>query len=79
MKKTKEERYLLKLHAIAKAKGNQFTEVNAYSVGEALKFGKPSTTAIIKILAMSHLIKKINDQTIALTVNGETLVNELLD
>ena len=77
MKSTKEEKFLLKLHDLAIVKGDPFTPIDKNLISKALGLGEPSTNNIIKVLSMSHLIKKIGDKKVHLTDNGHVLINQL--
>ena len=77
MKNTKEEKFLLKLHDLANIKGDPFMPIDRHLIGKALGFGEPSTNNIVKVLSLSHLIKKIGDKKVHLTDNGHVLINQL--
>ncbi len=77
MKNTKEEKFLIKLHDLASRKGDAFSPIDCHLVGKELGLGVPSTKNIVKVLAMSHLIKKSGDKKVHLTDNGHVLINQL--
>lgn len=72
MSKTKEEKFLIKLHEM---NDNQ----DFYEVGHAIGLNDSSIKNIVRILQQSNFIKKIDDNKVCLTSNGQSLVNTLIN
>ncbi len=71
MAKTKEEKFLIKLHEM---NDNQ----NIFDVGHAMGLNDTSIKTIVRILLQSNFIKKAEENIVYLTSNGQSLVNTLI-
>jgi hypothetical protein len=69
-KKSKEERFLLKLHELAEASGDPENEVDRYEVGSAIGVNPKGTDHSVQMLTKNNFIKKSEDNLIYLTPLG---------
>lgn len=73
--KTPDERFLIQLHNIAKAKGNPFVPVSIRRVAEAIHQKETAVKNIIKLLAQANFIQKMGDSAVRLTQQGLAFIN----
>lgn len=76
---TKDELFLLKLHEMALKKGDVWSEVDRYAVGQAIGMNDRGIENIVRHLAQANFIKKDPEKIIFLTQHGLNLVQRLLE
>ncbi len=74
---TKDELFLLKLHELALAKGGAEENIDRYYIGREIGMNQHGIDTIIKHLAQANFIKKLPDNSVYLTPNGISLVENL--
>ena len=79
MNLTKDEKFLIKLHETAAAKGNPETEVDRFAVGRSLGQKDKIVDNIVRHLAQANFVKKGEGQSIYLTSQGLRLIDTLLN
>ena len=79
MKKSynKDEKYLLKLHEMALALGDETAEVDRYAVGRAVGQNDKAVDAVARHLLQANFLKKGDGSSLYLTPNGLRLLAEL--
>lgn len=77
-KKSKEERYLIKLYEIALEKGDPMTEVDRYEVAKGIGEHAKSCDHSVQMLTKNNFIKKRESQLICLTDLGLNFIQEHL-
>jgi len=77
MGKTKDERYLLKLHDMALNSGDPMSSINRNDVGAAIGFSPKVVKTIVTLLGQANFIRKEDGDEISLTKQGIVLVEEL--
>lgn len=75
--KTKDERFILTLHASTEKEDSQWTSINPYSIGDKLGQSQKVVKTIVRLLAQANFVKKWKDNSISLTEKGEELVSIL--
>lgn len=75
--RTKEEIYMLKIHEMARALGDPFQVLDRYAVGSAVGFSYRLVNAICNTLLQANFLKKVDDNSLCLTVRGIELVERL--
>lgn len=77
-KHTPDERFILCAYKTARACGDMSTPLNRYEVGKEAGINPKGVNAICKLLVQANFVKKISDEEIYLTENGEQLALRLL-
>jgi Mn-dependent DtxR family transcriptional regulator len=75
---TKEETFLIKLHALSLKKGSPHLEIDRYEIGRALGYNDRSVNNMVQTLAQTNFLKRGEDNNVFLTEHGLKLVNLLL-
>ncbi|MBI2743658.1 MAG: hypothetical protein HYX48_07050 [Chlamydiales bacterium] len=76
---TKDELFLVMLHKLATARGDQFMEVDRYEIGRAIGQNDHGIDTIVKHLAQANFVIKGEESSVYLTPHGLSLVEQLLD
>lgn len=76
-KRSKEERFLLKLHELASQKGNPEKEIDRYVVGHGLGENTRCVDNIVQVLTKNNFLKKGEENRISLTRLGLQFVLDL--
>ena len=76
-KGTKDTKFVLALYDAAHEKGDVFSPVNRYEVGEKAGIQSRAVNAICKLLVQANFIRKENEEEIYLTEHGLSLVKNL--
>ena len=63
---------------MAESRGDKFSELDRYIVGQAIGQNNRSVDNMVRMLAQTNFIKKGEDNNVYLTKNGEALVFDLL-
>lgn len=76
---TKDEKFVLSLYKLAKAKGDLHAPFNRYELGKQMGFNPKSVDGICAMLFQANFIRKSGDEDdIYLSDNGLSLVRSLL-
>lgn len=68
--KTPDERFLIELYNLAKAKGDPFLPISIRRVATAIHQKETAVKNIVKLLAQANFIQKSGDSAIRLTQQG---------
>lgn len=74
---TRDELYLVTLYRAALKKGDAFTPIDRYEVGQGMGQNDKSVNNIVQLLVQTNFIKK-SENTVYLTPHGLSLVERLL-
>ena len=75
---TKDELFLLKLHALATQQGNEQQPFDRFIIGRAIGQNDKGANVIARDLAQANFVKKGEGDEVFLTENGLRLVTSLL-
>jgi hypothetical protein len=78
-KTTKDERFLLKLHELARKSGDFQLEVDRFVIGRAIGQNDRGANVIARDLAQANFIKKGDGTAVYLTEHGLRFVRSLLN
>ncbi|MBX9923774.1 MAG: hypothetical protein K2Y01_06660 [Rhabdochlamydiaceae bacterium] len=76
---TKDELYLIKLYEEAQKLGDPFQEMDCYQIGQLIGQNDRSVDNIVRMLAQTNFLKKGSGNFVYATLNGEALINDLLN
>lgn len=74
---TRDEVFLCTIAKIARKKGDLYSEVGIYEVGQAIGQNNRSVDNIVRMLAQANFVKKGEEGMIYLTPHGYSLIEEL--
>lgn len=74
---TPDERFILCAYQTAQALGDLSAPLNRYDIGRQAGITAKGVNAICKLLVQANFIKKVSDDEIYLTKNGEQLALRL--
>lgn len=77
--RTQDERFIICAYQTAQALGDTETPLNRYEIGKLAGINPKGVNAICKLLVQANFIKKVSDDEIYLTKNGEQLAERLLE
>lgn len=75
---TSDEKLILCAYEIATQLGDIHSHLNRYEVGKMAGLNPKGVDAICKLLIQANFVKKVDQETIFLTDNGEKLALRLL-
>jgi predicted transcriptional regulator len=76
---TPDERFIICAYQTASALGELSTTLNRYEVGREAGITPKAVNAICRLLIQANFIKKVSEDEIYLTENGERLALRLLE
>lgn len=74
---TKDELFLLKLHLMAQASGEEDTPIDRYQIGRAVGLNDKGIDNVVRLLAQANFVKKGEGDAIYLTPQGLRLIESL--
>jgi len=74
---TSDTKFIQALYDMAIEKGDVFTPINRYEVGDSVALQARGVNAICKLLVQANFIKKEDEEMIYITENGISLVKTL--
>lgn len=77
--RTVDEKYVLKLYELASAAGDMDLVMNRYEVGRMIGIQARGVDATCKLLHQANFIKKIGQEELRLTENGQQLALRILE